>query len=121
MSLYLTGNYYFLTDKGRVRKVNEDSAQCALNPFGNVFLVIADGMGGATKGDVASSKLVDYLIKSFRALEEEFKNPKAVKKKVDDTETQVDAVTGATLTSDGVSAMLHDCLGKYIKFLQSKE
>lgn len=45
----------------------------------------------------------------------------AVKKKVDDTETQVDAVTGATLTSDGVSAMLHDCLGKYIKFLQSKE
>lgn len=80
MSLYLTGNYYFLTDKGRVRKVNEDSAQCALNPFGNVFLVIADGMGGATKGDVASSKLVDYLIKSFRALEEEFKNPKAAMK-----------------------------------------
>ena len=45
----------------------------------------------------------------------------AVKKNVDNEDTQVDAVTGATLTSDGVSAMLHDCLGKYIKFLQSKE
>ena len=45
----------------------------------------------------------------------------AVKKKVDNVDTQVDAVTGATLTSDGVSAMLHECLGKYIKFLQSKE
>ena len=45
----------------------------------------------------------------------------AVKKKVDNADTQVDAVTGATLTSDGVSAMLHECLGKYIKFLQSKE
>ena len=45
----------------------------------------------------------------------------AVKKKVDNVDTQVDAVTGATLTSDGVSAMRHECLGKYIKFLQSKE
>ena len=34
----------------------------------------------------------------------------SVVKKVDDPETQVDCVTGATLTSNGVDAMLKDCL-----------
>ena len=42
----------------------------------------------------------------------------AVVKKVDNPESQVDAVTGATLTSDGVSAMLQDCLAKYINLLK---
>lgn len=37
----------------------------------------------------------------------------AVKKKVSDPESEVDAVTGATLTSDGVSLMLSECLAKY--------
>ena len=37
-----------------------------------------------------------------------------------DPSTQVDAVTGATLTSNGVSDMLHDCLGQYVKFLSDK-
>ena len=29
-------------------------------------------------------------------------------------------VTGATLTSNGVTDMLHNCLGKYMKFLSDK-
>lgn len=47
----------------------------------------------------------------------------SVKKKSDitDPSTQCDAVTGATLTSDGVSAMLETGLGKYIKFLKNKK
>ena len=47
----------------------------------------------------------------------------SVKKKSDvkDPSTQCDAVTGATLTSDGVSNMLHDCLQKYIKFFNSND
>lgn len=47
----------------------------------------------------------------------------SVMKKKTDPETQVDAVTGATLTSDGVTNMLHDTqkgLGQYIDFLNSK-
>ena len=44
----------------------------------------------------------------------------SVVKKVEDQTTQVDAVTGATLTSNGVSDMLHEGLGKYIKFLKDK-
>ena len=33
-------------------------------------------------------------------------------KKVEDPNTQVDCVTGATLTSNGVDAMIKDCLKK---------
>lgn len=45
----------------------------------------------------------------------------AVMKKVDDTTTQVDVVTGATLTSDGVSQMLKEGLSKYMKFIKNNE
>ena len=44
----------------------------------------------------------------------------AVVKKVEDPTTQVDAVTGATLTSNGVSDMLAECLSKYLIFLTDK-
>ncbi|MGN0069217.1 MAG: NADH:ubiquinone reductase (Na(+)-transporting) subunit C [Prevotella sp.] len=44
----------------------------------------------------------------------------AVVKKKDNEATQVDAITGATLTSDGVTAMLRDCLGAYLTFLTDK-
>lgn len=44
----------------------------------------------------------------------------SVKKKVSNPATQVDAVTGATLTSDGVANMLHDGLAKFLPFLNSQ-
>ena len=47
----------------------------------------------------------------------------SVQKKVTDPKTQVDAVTGATLTSNGVAAMMTDKekgLGQYIGFLNRK-
>ena len=69
-------------------------------------------------------------IKDSQAWQEQFRGKRiadadgrvtlAVVKKVDDAATQVDAVTGATLTSDGVSAMLADCLPKYINLLKQQ-
>ena len=44
----------------------------------------------------------------------------AVEKKVEDPATQVDAVTGATLTSNGVTEMLQGGLAKYLTFLMDK-
>lgn len=44
----------------------------------------------------------------------------SVEKKVTDPQTQVDAVTGATLTSNGVADMLHEGLGKFLPFLNEK-
>ena len=43
----------------------------------------------------------------------------SVVKKVTDPETQVDAVTGATLTSNGVSDMLQECLKGVVKHVES--
>ncbi len=43
-----------------------------------------------------------------------------LKKRDSNDPNSVDAVTGATLTSNGVTDMLHGCLGQYIKFLNAK-
>ena len=43
----------------------------------------------------------------------------SVAKNVTDPTSQVDAVTGATLTSDGVTLMLHDCLSQYLNFFKA--
>lgn len=74
-------------------------------------------------------------IKDSRKWQEQFQGKKlfsddvrksialSVKKKVTDPNTQVDAVTGATLTSDGVAEMMADNkngLGQYIDFLNEK-
>lgn len=42
------------------------------------------------------------------------------KNEVKDRTVQCDAITGATLTSDGVSLMLKDCIGQYVEFLNNK-
>ena len=44
----------------------------------------------------------------------------AVEKNVEDKQTQVNAVTGATLTSNGVTQMRQEGLGQYTKFLNAK-
>lgn len=70
-------------------------------------------------------------IKDSRAWQNKFQGKKifkegsedialSVKKKVEDPATQVDAVTGATLTSDGVSLMIQEGLKPYVKFLTNK-
>lgn len=69
MSKYLSGNFAFKTDVGRVRLSNEDNALALTNAKGNVLLLVCDGMGGQSKGDLAST-----LASSFIA--EEFKNKK---------------------------------------------
>jgi serine/threonine protein phosphatase PrpC len=53
-----------LTDVGRCRKNNEDALQCL--PRCGVYCV-ADGMGGAQGGEVASRAIVDALRQAFSA------------------------------------------------------
>ena len=77
---YLTGNFSFLVDKGRVRPTNEDSAMACTNCFGNVLLVVADGMGGANKGEYASSTLVNSVVKDFTEMEKELTSTKQIAK-----------------------------------------
>ena len=67
-------------------------------------------------------------IKDSQAWQEKFQGKKifdangevalSVVKKVDNPDTQVDCVTGATLTSNGVSDMLRDCMKHYMNLLK---
>lgn len=68
-------------------------------------------------------------IKDSKAWQDKFKGKKitaegssdivlGVKKNVENPESEVDAVTGATLTSDGVNLMLKEGLAKYNDFLK---
>lgn len=56
MTLHL--RFAAVSDVGRVRRENQDSGYA-----GPHLLVIADGVGGAVRGDVASSAAVDELLK----------------------------------------------------------
>ena len=58
----------YLTDSGRVRSHNEDSVTILKNTSGEYLLIVADGMGGHRKGEVASSIVVTSLGKRFNNL-----------------------------------------------------
>ena len=67
MKKYLTGRFSFKTDIGKVRLSNEDQACALINASGNVLLVVCDGMGGQSKGDLASSLAINTVISSFKS------------------------------------------------------
>ena len=57
---------FYLTDPGMVRDHNEDSVIITKNDEGNYLMAIADGMGGHSAGEVASSIAISYLGKYFK-------------------------------------------------------
>ena len=62
---------FYLTDAGMVRSHNEDSVIIVKNEEGSYLMAIADGMGGHSAGEVASSIAIGYLGKHFK---ETFRN-----------------------------------------------
>ncbi|MBF0566268.1 MAG: Stp1/IreP family PP2C-type Ser/Thr phosphatase [Nitrospirae bacterium] len=61
----------FLTDKGRVRKNNEDNLWASDKGYNGItslsVFVIADGMGGHEGGEIASGIAVEYIKNIFEA------------------------------------------------------
>jgi protein phosphatase len=62
---------FYLTDTGKVRDHNEDSVIIIKNDEDSHLMAIADGMGGHSAGEVASSIAIGYLGKHFK---ETFRN-----------------------------------------------
>jgi len=62
---------FYLTDAGKVRDHNEDSVIIVKNDEDSYLMAIADGMGGHSAGEVASSIAIGYLGKYFK---ETFRN-----------------------------------------------
>ena len=59
---------FYLTDVGRVRSHNEDSVTILKNQGNEYLMVVADGMGGHRKGEVASSLVVTLLGTRFNRI-----------------------------------------------------
>ena len=57
--------YYGLTDRGKMRKTNQDNYVIATNEAGDVFAIVCDGIGGGRGGDVASHLAVSYFSVAF--------------------------------------------------------
>ena len=57
---------FYLTDAGKVRDHNEDSVIIEKNENNEYLMAIADGMGGHSAGEVASSIAITYLEKHFK-------------------------------------------------------
>ena len=55
------------SDRGRVRPDNEDAVYCGVDPDGRrgYLMVIADGLGGADAGEVASRLAVESVVESY--------------------------------------------------------
>ena len=57
--------YAYITDTGKVRDHNEDSVLIVHNSDNDTLMAIADGMGGHSAGEVASSIAITHLAKDF--------------------------------------------------------
>lgn len=57
---------FCMTDTGRMRNHNEDSVITVRNSNDDYLLAVADGMGGHSAGEVASSIAISYLGKHFQ-------------------------------------------------------
>lgn len=57
---------FCMTDVGRLREHNEDSVLVVRNQNEDYLLAVADGMGGHSAGEVASSIAISYLGKHFQ-------------------------------------------------------
>lgn len=56
---------FYLTDSGKIRSHNEDSVIVTKNQAGDYLMAVADGMGGHSAGEVASSLTITHLSKCF--------------------------------------------------------
>lgn len=60
--------YFYLTDPGKVRERNEDSVLIIKNDYDEYLLIVADGMGGHTGGEIASNIVVNKIGKRFEEI-----------------------------------------------------
>lgn len=57
---------FYLTDCGKVRSHNEDSVIIVKNMRDEYLMAVADGMGGHSAGEIASSITISYISKHFK-------------------------------------------------------
>ncbi len=69
---------YYLTDTGKIRSHNEDSVIIVKNASNEYLMAVADGMGGHSAGEIASSIAIEDLSKRFQNEFDKFEKVDAV-------------------------------------------
>ena len=95
---------YTLTDKGRFRSNNEDSVVAISHPLDDAIklLAVADGMGGYSNGEVASSFAIKELEIWFKELSlKEFKNINYLKRSLNDVVQAINSVLRNKIKESG--------------------
>ena len=69
---------FYLTDVGKVRDHNEDNVVIVKNKNNQYLMAVADGMGGHSAGEIASSLAIDYLVNSFNENYDDFDKVNAI-------------------------------------------
>ena len=76
----IAGNVFSLVDIGMVRAANEDFAGKRVNAYGQIMLLVCDGMGGRNRGDYASRLLGETLLQEFNNFDKPIRKAKAMEK-----------------------------------------
>ncbi len=58
--------YFAITDIGNLREKNQDAYLMVSNAYGDLLLLVADGIGGGKAGEVASIETVAYFERIFK-------------------------------------------------------
>lgn len=59
-------NFYGQTDIGVVRKINQDAFSCGRISDDTLYIIVCDGMGGHSAGDIASQTAVSVIENSIK-------------------------------------------------------
>ena len=62
----ISGNYTYKKDIGKVRQTQEDESMVLTNDYGDVLMIVADGMGGLNRGDYAARQLIYSFENAFK-------------------------------------------------------
>ena len=81
---------YSATDVGQKRKMNQDYVFVSKDPVGNLpnLFVVADGMGGHSAGDFASSHAVQILVNEIRK-DADFNPVKVIRHAIETANTEI--------------------------------
>lgn len=60
------GSFAYKTDIGKVRNTNEDQVVVLANDHHDILMVVCDGMGGHSRGDIASMIALDTMVQAFK-------------------------------------------------------
>lgn len=111
---------FFLTDKGRVRELNEDAGGIFKNQFNQYLAVVADGMGGHQAGDIASNLVISHIEDYWKQINMPFTTPEESESWLVDTLKKINtdiyhySIENESLKGMGTTVVISICTPEFL-------